>query len=241
MKKEFLDMRVRFFLTLIVMLSLFFLVMALKDWGIEILKKNQVELSKFAGKDLLEKLKDWNFYIYSQWYGKNLGQFIPIIGIIFAFPLFSREIENGTIEYLLTRRKRSRVFSDKVTVSLSLLIISIVILSLLPLIYTTFSSIRFNARYVPVLTLHAVIGSFVWYSVALLFSVIFNDQVKPLLSSFAILAITTVVGIIKPLRFFNTYSYIMSAKGMTLEDIAYSIISIVFIYLSYEIFKREEF
>ena len=215
--------------------------MALKDWGIEILRKNQAELSKFAGKGLLEKLKDWNFYIYSQWYGKNLGQLIPIIGIIFSFPLFSREIENGTIEYILTRRSRSRVFSSKITVSLSILIISIIALCLLPLVYKVIPSIGFNPRYVPVLTLHAVIGSAIWYSITVLFSVVYNDQVKPLISSLAVLAITTVAGMIKHLSFFNTYSYIMSARNLVIEDILYSSVSALLIYTSFLIFKKREF
>ncbi len=241
MKKEFLEMKVRFMLTLIVMISLFFLVMSLKNWGIEILEKNQADLSKFVGKGLLEKLKDWNFYIYSQWYGKNLGQFIPIIGIIFAFPLFSREIENGTIEYLLTRSKRCKVFTEKIFVSTLLLILSIVALCLLPLIYTIVPSIDFNTRYVPTLTIHAVIGSVIWYSVAVFLSVIYNDQVKPLVFSLAILAITTVLGMVKSLSFFNTYSYIMNAKNLAVEDILYSSISAVLIYTSFFTFKNREF
>ncbi len=241
MKKEFLEMRVRFISTLIVMILLFFLVMALKNWGIEILRKNQAELSKFAGKGLLEKLKDWNFYIYSQWYGKNLGQFIPIIGIIFAFPLFSREIENGTIEYLLTRSNRPKVFTEKITVSLLLLSFSIVVLCLLPLVYTIVPSISFNARYVPTLTLHAVIGSIIWYSIAVFFSVIYSDQVKPLISSLAVLAITTVAGMVKHLRFFNTYGYIMNAKSLIFEDVLYSSVSVALIYASFLVFKRREF
>ncbi len=241
MRKEFLDMKVRFLMTLIVMIAIFLSLMPLKNWVVELLEKNESVINRYVGSNFVKELKDWSFYIYSQWFGKNFGQLVPIIGIIFAFPLFSREVENGTIEFLLTRNTRGKVFLSKLIVSSSLLIGTILLLCILPMIYTFVMSIRFNPKYVPILTLHVLVGAVLWYSITLFFSVAFSDQVKSILSSFAVLAITTVIGIVKYTKFMNTYSYIMGIKNAHALGISYLMASLFLVYSSWVIFKRREF
>ncbi len=233
-------MRVRFLLTLIVMVAIFLSISIPREWIIQMLIEKAPVVEKYTGEGFIEKLKDWSFYVYSQWFGKNLGQLVPIIGIIFSFPLFSREIENGTIQFLVSRRGRWHVFSRKIAVSISLLLLTIGILCILPILYSWLAGLDFEASHVGTLTLHALIGAILWYSVALFFSVVFSDQVKPLISSLALLALTTALGFLRPLSFLNTYSYIMSASWNVMTGASYAILSLILVALSWFVFKERD-
>jgi ABC-2 type transport system permease protein len=239
MKKEFLEARVRFTATLVIMVAIYILVIAFKNQAVSILQKSPELVEKFVSRGFIERLSDWSFYIYTQWFGKNFGQAVPIIGIIFAFPLISREVENGTIEFILTRRSRNKVFVEKISSTLILLTIGIVFLSLLPL--TTALWISFDASKIDVLTLHSLLGAFLWYSIALLFSTISSDQVKPILASLGVLALSIIFGIVTKASFLNTYAYIMSANSKPVFDIAYFLIFLGITFASWQIFKKRDF
>ncbi len=218
LKKEFYDMRLRTFVILFLGIGLFFTLAPLQNITVEMLKQySQAEnlpksLEKFFPKGIVENLSDWNFYIYSQWFGKNLGQMIPILAIIMAFPLFSRENENGTIEFLLARRSRKEIFLSKSLLASFVLFSQMIVFSLLPGIYSLVANKDLAYRYLPAFVVHTVVGAFFWFSVTLFLSVLSSDQVKPILISFGLLAATTVAGMIKPLRFLNTYSYVLGSE-----------------------------
>ncbi len=233
-------MRVRFLLTLIVMVAIFLSISIPREWIIQMLIEKAPVVEKYTGEGFIEKLKDWSFYVYSQWFGKNLGQLVPIIGIIFSFPLFSREIENGTIQFLVSRKGRWHVFSRKIAVSISLLLLTIGILCILPLIYSWIAGLELDTSPLGALAVHALVGSILWYSVALFFSAAFSDQVKPLISSLALLALTTTLGLLKPLSFLNTYSYIMSTSWNATTSTSYVILSLILIALSWFVFKERD-
>jgi len=248
MKKEFYDMRVRIIGVTITLLVLFFVLAPFQKFTVSMLEgySGNPQLEKFLPGSMLNRLKEWNFYINSQWFGKNFGQMIPIIGIIMAFPLFSREIENGTMAFLLVRRNRKLVFRDKFLTGLISLVLILVLASLLPIIY----SFLFNKdyRYITGIKflVHSLFAGLLWYSITLLYSVVFDDQVKPLLAGLGTLAITTVAGIIKPLRILNTYAY---ALGNTIFqknsiDLKYTIgviiVSLLIFIVAYRIFLKKE-
>jgi len=94
MRKEFYDMKVRFIGVLIVTITLFFIVAPFQKFTISMLEgySGNPQVEKFLPGAMLNKLKEWNFYINSQWYGKNFGQMVGFIGIIMAFPLFAENL-----------------------------------------------------------------------------------------------------------------------------------------------------
>ncbi len=251
-KKEFYDMRFRAIFIIILVIGLFFLVAPFQKLAVSVLREyTHVQsmpeiLKKLLPAELVERLNDWTFFIYSQWFGKNFGQIVPVIAVIMAFPLFAREYENGTIEFLLARNNRKKAFSSKTLVALLVLIVEITFFSLLPALYSLIANKPLAYEYTASFTLHAVCGSIFWFSVALFLSVISSDQVKPLLGSFAVLAGTTVLGLLKPLRFMNVYSYILGIKIFESgkADLKYSIvlliISCITIFASYQTFSKRE-
>jgi hypothetical protein len=75
----------------------------------------------------------------------------------------------------------------------------------------------------------------------------YDDQVKPILTAVGILASTTVVGIFKPLRFMNTYSYILGNRIISTGkmDVTYTVgllfLTTIVLIVSYVIFLNKEF
>jgi ABC-type transport system involved in multi-copper enzyme maturation permease subunit len=246
MKREWLQMKVRVISLFILFTILFFSLAPFQNFTINILNENSEAIKKFVGENFVEKLKNWEYYILSQWFGKNFGQFIPILAIIIAFPLFSREYENETITFLLSRQNRKTIFLQKTLLSIFVLLILITYFSYLPSIYSLITSKELSILTVSKFYIHSLIGSFFWFSIALVFTTYFTNQVKPILSSAVVLGLTTTLGLLKPLKFFNTYKYILGysifEKGKV--DISYTIaltiLSFICIYFSYLIFKEKE-
>ncbi|WP_448517546.1 ABC transporter permease subunit [Pseudothermotoga sp.] len=251
--KELADMKLRSLVILLLGLGLFFFVAPLQKLTIEMLNEYvQLEnvprfLERFIPKNFIERLSDWSFYIYTQWFGKNLGQFVPILAMIMAFPLFARETENGTMEFLLARSSRKNVFWSKACVAVVVLLVQMLVFSLLPGIYSWLASKELKYEYLGAYTIHTLVGALFWFALTMLFSVVYDDQVKPILTAVGILASTTVVGIFKPLRFMNTYSYVMGSKIISTGrmDVAYTVgllfLTIIVLIASYMIFLKKEF
>lgn len=252
-KKEFYDLRLRTFVILAIGVASFFVLAPFQDFAVEMLKQyTQVEnmpkfLERLLPKQFIEKLSDWNFYIYSQWFGKNFGQIVPIVAIIIAFPLFARETENGTIEFLLARRSRKKIFFSKSTVGILAVAFLMAALSILPAVYSPLAGQALNYELLIAFSVHTVVGAVFWYVVTMFFSVISKDQVTPLLISVSLLAITTAMGMIRFARFLNTYAYVMGSKIFQTGrlDIKYTIglliASMVIFFLSYTLFLKREF
>jgi len=248
MKKEFYDMKVRFFGVLIVTIALFFIVAPFQKFTVSMLEgySGNPQLEKFLPGAMLNKLKEWNFYINSQWYGKNFGQMVGIIGIIMAFPLFAREFENETIVFLLVRKPRKWIYFNKVFSGIIATTIVMIIGSLLPAIYSAIAGKDYNFSVVPKFMIHSIFGALLWYCVGVFFSVLFNDQVKPLLATFGALALTTAAGLIKTMKFLNTFTYqlgiIVFEKNKI--DLPYTfgilMVSGLLIWAGYFVFERKE-
>ncbi|MBC7122759.1 MULTISPECIES: ABC transporter permease [Pseudothermotoga] len=251
--KELADMKLRSIVIFFLGAGLFFFVAPFHRLTLEMLNEyTQLEnmpklLERFVPKNFVERLSDWSFYIYTQWFGKNLGQFVPILAIIIAFPLFARETENGTMEFLLARSSRKKVFWSKSCIAIAVLTVEMLVFSLLPGIYSLLASKDLKYELLGAYTIHTLVGALFWFTLTMLFSVMYDDQVKPILTAVGILASSTVIGIFKPLRFMNTYSYILGSKIISTGkmDVIYtvSLLTVIAVILlsSYAIFLKKEF
>ncbi len=246
MKKELYDMRVRTLFVLVIMLGIFFALAPLQNLTIKMLEDQKKAVEKFIPESFMEKLKDWDFYIYTQWQGKNLGQAIPIIAAVFAFPLFAREYENKTMEFLLVRKSRKYVFATKIAAGLLMTVSVILILEYLPLLYSAIAGKTLKVSIINAFALHQLSGAILWFAISLFFSTFMNDQVKPLLSTLGAIAVTTALGILKPLKFLNTYAFILGGQILKTgkADIHYAFalfaLGTVFLYISWLVFRKKE-
>lgn len=248
MRKEFYDMKVRFIGVLIVTIALFFIVAPFQKFTISMLEgySGNPQVEKFLPGAMLNKLKEWNFYINSQWYGKNFGQMVGIIGIIMAFPLFAREFENETIVFLLVRKSRKWIYFNKLFTGAVATLIVMLVGSILPAIYSAVAGKEYNYSVVPKFMVHSIFGALLWYCVGVFFSVLFNDQVKPLLASLGLLALTTTAGLIKALKFLNTFPYQLGVSIFEKDSVDFwytlgiMVVCVVITWIGYLVFERKE-
>lgn len=249
MYKELLDMKVRSIFLFVLIIVLFFIVAPFQNLAVSMLKSMQGDemLARFGlNSAFIEKLKEWEFFITTQWYGKNFGQVIPIIAVVIAFPLFARERENQTMEFLVTRNSRFKVFYSKCLTGFLVLMFILITAGFLPLIYSIFTGKHIDISLVSKFTFHALVGGAFWYSLTLLFSVISTDHVRPLLTSLGMLALTTVLGQLKPLKFINTFRYILgysifeSGKIDAVYSLGLVFLAVLLSFASYRIFIKTD-
>lgn len=257
-KGELKKMRLRSIVMMAVMAVLLTLVMTFKDWTVqefsEISKQLSEEripkfLKKLMGSNtklFAEKLREDDFYLWSQWFGKNFGQFVPLISLIIAFPLFSREYERRTIYYLVTRVRRSKIYMCKFFVGLIALCFILLLFSILPLPISLMMGWKVRAEKFVGYTIQSLIGGVTFYSIFLLFSVLFNDQVKPILLGIATTVGVAFFGVSSKLDMLNLYSYIMSQnifrnEGVDLlRSVIYTTFSAFMFGFSWIVFEKKE-
>jgi len=151
------------------------------------------------------------------------------------------------MEYLLTRNSRKKVFWSKACAATVVLLVQMLVFSLLPGVYSWLASKDFKYEHLTAYTIHTLVGALFWFTLTMLFSVMYDDQVKPILTAVGILASTTVVGIFKPLRFMNTYSYILGNRIISTGkmDVTYTVgllfLTTIVLIVSYVIFLNKEF
>jgi len=138
------------------------------------------------------------------------------------------------------------VFLEKLFTSLLVLIVEIAFLSILPALYSLTFSKPLNYNLTWKFLIQSEVGAILWFSVAFIASTFYDDQVKPVILSLGTLGITTAAGFIKPLRFLNTYTYILGTnifKGNEVDvarTVGFLVASLVLLYSSYWVFKRKE-
>lgn len=216
MMNELIKMRIRTLVIFLIMVATLVSLVVLRPFVDQIfgsITQTQEQIPEFVRKllgdpaKLLENLKKDDYYLWSQWFGKNLVQFVPLIALLIAFPVFSREVEHGTIYYLLTRSPRSRVYLSKVLTGLLVNASMLVVLSILPAFVAWLLKWNVNYSRFPGYTLHTLCGGTFFLALYMFFSILSKDQVKPIVLGIIVMVGDAFLGMLKPLRFLNVYPY----------------------------------
>jgi ABC-type transport system involved in multi-copper enzyme maturation permease subunit len=192
--------------------------------------------------------KDDQFFLISQWFGKNFGQFSPFLALIIAFPLFARETEKKTIYLLIARRSRAEVFFGKVFSAYSILLILLFSFSLLAPVVMMLSGykIAFNAELTQVIVQQIVSASF-FYFLFVLFSVLFSDQIKPVILGIVLIFAMPFTSMIPFIEWMNLFPYtlghnILLGNGFDwLKSLVLMLLILVLFFFSKSLFEKKEF
>lgn len=196
---------------------------------------------------IAQKLANDDYYINSQWHGKNLGQFLPMFALIIAFPIFAREVDKKTIYFLLSRKNRDEVFWKKFFVGYFVVTAIIVIFSLAGPVAMKIAGYQVGLRNTGLILVHEIVGLSFFYSLFILFSVLSNDQVKPVVSGIIVIVALPFLSLIDSLAFLNPYPYILGLdiiNGSGIDwvyTLVLAVITLFSVVLSYRIFKKKEF
>ena len=193
-------------------------------------------------------LEDDQFFLLSQWYSKNFGQFLPLFALIMTFAIFSREVDKGTIFFLLAKKNRPAIFWGKALTGYLVVVGMVAIFSFTAPIAMMLSG--YSVSFTPELfamIVQQIIGVTFFYALFLLFSILFNDQIKPVLAGIIIAVGLPFFSMFESLKWINPYPYILGSsiinKGSF--DGVYSlvliIITAVITWTGLEVFKKKEF
>jgi ABC-type transport system involved in multi-copper enzyme maturation permease subunit len=253
--KEWYDLRLRFFIILIVFIFMLIMTIAMRPYTSTMMDQISEEFGNLpdflknliGDPKLLNQLENDDFYLLSQWFGKNLGQFLPIIALIIAFPIFARETEKKTIYFILSRMKREKVFWSKYITGLSFTKTLIGTLTLLGPLGMKIAGYDVHISKPLLILVHEIIAMLFLYSLYIMFSIIFNDQVKPILAGLVTVFIMPIFSFVESLSFLNIYPYLMGQSVINNHGIDwnYSIVllalSIVLIFIDKKLFMIKEF
>lgn len=151
---------------------------------------------------------DFNVYLSSNWFDKNLLQLSVIFAILLGMSVIASEVEDHTIEFLLTRPfSRERIYFEKTGIQLItgiiIMISTTIVLGMISLIQGyEVDLIRLLIGIIP------LFGKFfIIYSLSLLVSLFLDDQVKAGISTAVILFLLWGINFIWDLSFLNIFSY----------------------------------
>jgi len=265
-KKSFLEMRTRwliFIFLFCVVLTIFLAMrpfagemMAQFEMSAEQLEKMPEFFREMLGEtSQMQRLKDDDqYYLMSQWYAKNFGQFLPFFALIMAFPVFSREVEKKTIYFLLAKMKRSRVFELKAFPGLLTTLVTVAFFSLVApfLMILLGYDVRYTGE-VFLILFQQLIGAAFFYALFLFFSVCFNDQIKPVIIGIIISIGLPFFSLVNGnenwpgLSWLNPYPYIQGSRLIqkgefdVIYTLALALTGVLLLALGYVVFKKKEF
>lgn len=194
------------------------------------------------------QLKDFRFFVWSQWFGKSLTQMGTMIAVIFGAGLVSSEVSRKTIQFMLSKPiRREDIFTVKYIVNLVNLALLTVLSSLA--LYITLLAVNRTYPAVNMIeqTILAVAGLSVVYSLAVYFSSVFDQSLRSALASIFTVFLLYIPGSI-PLM--GKYSLFYQMSGPALYSgkgfpwvtmLIFAAISTVLYYLGRKRFVNRDF
>lgn len=142
-------------------------------------------------------LGSYDAYVWSQWYTKNGAEVLALLAAVLGASLIGGEVNKGTIFFLLSKPvSRVRVLLVKYAVSAALLLAMIVVSSAALLVTAAIVGHPQNPGGVAISTLLLWLGTLFVLGLALLFSVLYKDVLRPLLFALLITVLTVIPGFI---------------------------------------------
>jgi ABC-2 type transport system permease protein len=162
------------------------------------------------------QFRSYFVYAWSSWYGKNLYQFASLLAIVLGMGLVAAESGNKTLSFLLTRPvSRRRVLAVKMGVGAAALAVIIAVSSLTLVI----ASVAAGHELPPGLFMLGVpaawAGTMVIFSLTVLMSVRFSDQVKAAVAAAVLAGIMSLPSWVPRLRWLSIYRHMQGFHVMT--------------------------
>jgi ABC-2 type transport system permease protein len=142
-------------------------------------------------------LGSYEAYVWSQWFSKNGPEILAILAAVLGASLIASEVSKGTIFFLLSKPvSRDRVLLTKYGVN-ALILLGIMVLSGLGLLAAAaLVGHAQNVGGVLISTLLLWLGMLFVLGLALLFSVVFHDVLRPLIFALLITLLLSIPGLI---------------------------------------------
>ncbi len=142
-------------------------------------------------------LGNYQTYVWSQWFTKNGAEVLALLAAVLGAGLIGGEVNKGTVFFLLSKPvSRTRVLLVKYAVSAAILLAMIVLGSAALLVTAAIVGHPQNLGGMAISTLLLWLGTLFVLGLALLFSVLYKDVLRPLLFSLLITLATLIPGLV---------------------------------------------
>lgn len=203
---------------------------------------NFINLGKLGNQiaAMLPKLKDLNYFIYSQWFGKNLFEIALLFAVINAAGIIAGETERKSSIFLFSRPlSRNKILLSKLIVVLFYTLIPIVVSTYIILPLSRSIPQQVNIAVFNKLLLESLVATTVAVLITTTFSIIIDDRVKTGLAAFGIIIGTILIGTIKPIKYISFANLYVGKFGIYFPiGLA---LCIIFAVLSFVLLNRKEF
>lgn len=146
---------------------------------------------------LQQVLGNYEFYVWSQWFAKNGPELLAVLAAVLGANLIAGEVNKGTIFFVLSKPvSRDRVLLTKYLVNAAILL-GVILLSGLGLLAA--AAIVGHPQHIGGVLISAVLlwlGLLFVLGLALLFSVLFHDVLRPLIFALLIPLLLSIPGLI---------------------------------------------
>lgn len=172
-----------------------------------------VPIPEFAGEQV-KMFSNFSYYVWFNWFGKNLFQIVSMLALIFGAGLISAEVSRKTIHFLLTKPiSRRQVFAVKYFMTLASLAVVVVISTAV-----LYIAVSLTGHSLPLLkllqnSLVAMTGFALIYSIAVYFSTLFDQTLKSFLASLVVVVLLSVPSYFTSFKTFSLY-YQMSGLAI---------------------------
>jgi len=161
------------------------------------------EIPWFSGiqQQLEAQAADYRLYLWANWYGKNLPQYLMVIAAITGGALLAGEKASGTDQFLLSRPvSRKQVFAAKYAAGATVIAATVLAGTLGSL--AAWSLIGRSVSWTWFLSgmPAQILGGLFLLSLAMIFSVLVDDALKAGVFSFAVMVVLTILESVPPLR-----------------------------------------
>lgn len=162
-------------------------------------------------------LKNYEKYIWSQWFGKSLYQQAAVLAVIFGAGIISWEVSHKTVQFLLSRPvRREEIFKAKYFVGLGSLGTAMVISTLVMYISVLATGHRFPLLSLAQYLVLALAGVGVIFSFSVYYSTVFDQPRKSAVVSFVTALFLFIPGALPGMQKMSLY-YHMSGVSLMEE------------------------
>jgi ABC-2 type transport system permease protein len=155
------------------------------------------QMPQFLQQQVQQLTSSYNLYVWGNWFSKNGTEILAVLAAVLGAGLIAGEVSKGTIFLLLGKPiSRERTLLTKYAVS-ALILLTVAVLSSMALLVT--AAIAGHPQQiggVVISTLLLCLGELFVLGLALLFSVLFKDVLRPLLCALIITILTAIPGFI---------------------------------------------
>ena len=140
--------------------------------------KFQVDIGGALGEMYRRQMSDFTFYMWANWYGKNLFQILVIYAVVVGMAQLAGETGRNTAGFLFSKPLgREIIYRSKFIAGSASLITVMTVATTLTYLAALAAGKGLPALFMAGLVVNAS-GLLLIYSLALMFSVIFDDQLK---------------------------------------------------------------